>query len=247
MIEALIGLYELTQALVYPTGAAPAEPDVPYTADARLVWLNQQSNQYGGADQSSGTILYHPAALRGAGGLPIGTPTFGPGMRVYAWYNPQSGRWEIMAPALGLAAIELAATFMPGDTEVAATLPDSPGEPPITAFRAAGPHDQGLGRAGAVGHAGTLGFVFWNPLRARWEIMGGQFKLVSEAKADETIAPGQSGTVSLWWLDYDTGSLVDSGRNVEALNWLHPQIQSGDKLIVSFDRQEGRWTVIAKE
>lgn len=247
MTDVLIGLYELTQAMIYPDGTDPGEPDVPYTRGARLIWLNHRGNRYGDAAESTGTTLYHVTALRNAAGLPIGTPSFCQGMRVYAWYNRQSARWEMLASALSLLVSELTATFMPGDAEVGAILLDSVGEPAITAHRAAGPNNQGVGRVGTTGHAGTLGWVLWNPLRAQWEILGGQFKLLCEAKADAAIDTGNSGTVSLWWKDYATGTLIDSGQDVTALNWLHPQIQGGDKLIVSYDRQEDRWTVVAAE
>ena len=101
----------------------------------------------------------HRAALRDAAGLPVGTPAFGTGMRCYAWYNRQSGRWEIMAPALCVVWIELTATFTPGDSSVTAGLIDNVDEPEITVY--VEPADfHGVGRAGSgtYAHAGTLGY-----------------------------------------------------------------------------------------
>jgi hypothetical protein len=245
---ALIGLYELTQALVYPDGTDPDEPDVPYTEGAKQVWLSHGDDQYGGTAHSPDTTLYHPTAFRDATGLPIGTPAFCAGMRCYAWYNRQSGRWEIIAPALNIVRIELSATLMPGDSSVTAGLVDDPAEPEITVYLNSADH-HGVGRAGSgtYGHAGTLGLAIWSPVRSRWEILSLQAKLISEGKADEAINTGSTGSVSLWWKDYATGNLVDSGQNVTALNWLWPNIAQGDKVVVSYERHENRWTVIGTE
>ncbi len=243
-----IGLYELTRAMVYPDGTEQDEPDVPYTEGAKQVWLSHADDQYGGIAHSPQTTLYHPTVLRNAAGLPMGTPTFSAGMRCYAWYNRQSGRWEILAPPLNLARIELAATLVPGDASIAASLVDDPAEPEITVYLCSADY-YGVGRAGnqTYGHAGTLGLAVWSPVRSRWEIVALQAKLISEGKTDEAINTGSTGTVSLWWKDYATGSLVDSGQNVTALNWLWPNIAQGDKVIVAYDRQENRWTVIGAE
>ena len=245
---ALIGLYELTQAIVYPDGSDPDEPDLPYTAGAKQVWLSHGDDQYGGIVHSPDTTLYHPTAFRDAAGLPLGTPTFSAGMRCYAWHNHQSGRWEIIAPALNLVRIELSATLLPGDPSVTAYLTDDPAVPEITVY-VNSPDYYGVGRAGSEthGHAGTLGLAVWSPVRSRWEIITLQAKLISEGKSNEAIAAGTTGTVSLWWKDYATGNLVDSGQDVTALNWLWPSIAQGDKLLVSYDRQENRWTVIGAE
>jgi hypothetical protein len=244
----LIGLYELTQSMVYPDGTHMDEPDVPYTEGAKQVWLSHSDDQYGGTAYSPGTTLYHPTVLRNAAGLPMGTPALCAGMRCYAWYNRQSGRWEILAPALNLARIELSATLMPGDASVAALLIDDPAAPEITVYANAADY-YGVGRAGSEtpGHAGTLGWAIFSPVRSRWEIAALQAKLLSEGKADEAIATGSTGTVSLWWKDYATGNLADSGRDVTALNWLWPDIAQGKKVLVSYDRQEDRWTVIGAE
>lgn len=243
-----IGLYELTGPMVYPDGTDPDEPDVPYTEGAKQVWLGHGDDQYGGTANSPETTLYHPVAPRDGAGLPIGAPTFCAGMRCYAWYNRQSGRWEILAQASNSVRIELSATLMPGDSSVTATLVDDPAEPEITVYVASTDY-HGIGRAGSgtYGHAGTLGFAVWSTARSRWEILVLQAKQVAEGKADEAIGTGSSGTVSLWWKDYATEQLADSGQNVTALNWLGPNIAAGDKVIVSYDRQENRWTIIAAQ
>ena len=169
-------------------------------------------------------------------------------MRCHAWYSRQSGRWEILEPALNVVRIELAATLMPGDSSVAAMLVDHPEEPQLTLHVNAA-DSPGVGRAGSgpYDHAGTLGHAIFSPVRARWELLDLSAKLIAEGKADEAINAGSAGSVSLWWKDYATGDLVDSGQDVTALNWLWPNIAAGDKVIVSFDRQENRWTIVAAE
>ena len=124
------------------------EPDVPYTQAAKQVWLSHSDDQYGGIAHSPQTTLYHPTAFRDAAGLPTGTPTFGAGMRCYAWYNRQSGRWEIIAPALCVVQIELSATLAPGDSSVTAYLLDDPAVPEITVYVNSADY-LGFGRAGS--------------------------------------------------------------------------------------------------
>ena len=240
-----IGLFELTQAMVYPDGTDSTEPDVPYTEQARLVWLNHAGDQYGGTTYSSDVTLYHPTALRDSSGIPVGTPTFCAAMRCYGWYNAQSGRWEILAPPLSLARVELTATLMPGDSSVAAALVDNSDEPAIT-LHINSDDSPGVGRAGSdtYSHAGTVGYAIWSPVRSRWELLCLHAKLIAEGKTDSAINAGASGTVSLWWKDYSTGALVDSGENVTALNWLGPNLSASAKVIVSYDRHENRWVIV---
>ena len=81
-----VGLFELTQAMVYPDGTDADKPDVPYSEGAKQVWLSHADDQYGGTAHSPETTLYHPTALRDAAGLPVGTPAFCAGMRCHAWW-----------------------------------------------------------------------------------------------------------------------------------------------------------------
>ena len=239
-------LFELTQALVYPDGGDPTEPDVPYTDGAKQVWYRGSDGTYGNAADSPDTTLYHPTALRDATDTSTGQAAFHSGMRCHAWYNVQSGRWEIVSPALDIVRIELTATYIPGDTSVAAQLVDVPDEPSITLYFPT-PHRQGVGRGGVGSHAGTLGYAQYSPVRGCFEALAGQFKQIAEGKADAAINTGATGTISLWWKDYTTGNLVDSGENVTALNWLCPNIVAAEKVIVAYDSHEDRWTVIAAE
>lgn len=240
-----LGLFELTQAMVYPDPDDSTRPDVPYTEEARLVWLNHGNEQYGGTANSPDVTLYYPTALRDGSGIPLGTPPLCAAMRCYAWYNPQSVRWEILTPPPNLARVELTGTLMPGDTSVTAELIDSPYDWEITIYINS-PEWPGVGRAGSstYSHAGTLGYAIWSPMRSRWELSCLQAKLIAEGKTDAAINAGASGTVSLWWKDYSTGNLADSGENVTALNWLGPNLAAAANVIVSFDRQENRWVIV---
>jgi hypothetical protein len=240
-----LGLFELTQAMVYPDPDDSTRSDIPYTEGARLVWYSHSSEQYGDTTISPNVTLYYPAALRDSSGIPIGTPPLSAAMRCYAWHNPQSVRWEILTPPLNLVRIELTGTLMPGDTSVMAELIDSPDKPEIT-IDINTPEWPGIGRAGSsnYSHAGTLGYAIWSPVRSRWELVWLQAKLISEGKTDAAINVGASGVVSLWWKDYATGNLVDSGENVTALNWLGPNLGAAAKVIVSYDRHENRWVIV---
>jgi hypothetical protein len=222
-----------------------------------MVWCHQQRladvapdgtpiRSYGGIEHSPAETIWHPAARRNAAGYAFGAPTFAAGARVYCRWNRQSRRWEIEASALNVWRVEVAATLMPGQDQVAALVNDDASASQVTVY-IPGPYFLGVGRAGAGSHAGTLGYAIWSPLRQRWEFLAGQFKVVAEAIAYQDIAPGQSGLVNLWWLDYPSGNLVDSGQQVTALNWLQPLVAAGEKVLISYDRQENRWTILAAD
>ena len=88
-----------------------------------MIWCNQQQDadqdsdgnpirSYGSSLRSKEVVVYHPTAFItpdyengnpfGDGGYAYGTPSFSPGQRVYCIWNPQSCRWEILAPALNI-------------------------------------------------------------------------------------------------------------------------------------------------
>ena len=93
-----------------------------------------------------------------------------------------------------------------------------------------------------------MAYAVWSPLRERWELLTDQFKLLAEGVAYQTIPARGQGLINLWWLDpAGSGTLVDSGLQVSGWNWLHPLIGSGEKVIVSYDRQEDRWTILAAD
>jgi hypothetical protein len=70
-----------------PPGLASV-PDVPYSLDARRVWLNHGTNTYGQAALSPPNTIYFPLAEE-----PDDVGGYDHGDRCPAWYDEQSGRW----------------------------------------------------------------------------------------------------------------------------------------------------------
>ena len=176
-----------------------------------------------------------------------------PGAYGYAKYFPGPNRWEIIDMNDNVRLFELLADVMPadqasGDTVIGFFL-DDPDETEITLYFYER-YPLGIGRNGKTdpSYAGTEGYATYNYLNERWEIVCGNFKTVCEGVAVDQIANGATGTISLWWMDYDNApALKDSAQDIEALNWASAQVESGDFVIVSCDRQENRWTIIEAE
>lgn len=63
-------------------------PDVPYSFEAKRVWLNHDANTYGQEDLSPDTVLYFPGAKE-----PNDVGGYSDGDRAPAWYDEQSSRW----------------------------------------------------------------------------------------------------------------------------------------------------------
>ena len=268
-------IFELTEAMTYPDlDGAPTDHfdrDPTPFAKAKMVWCHQHDSDdvnangtpvcsYGGTEHSQEVVVWHPTAYRGDGygsyagvppGYACGTPTFAVGEHVACQWNRQSGRWEIEAPALNIWRVELTDLFMPIQDQAPVRLSDAATDLPLTVFRP-DTHRAGVGRAGGQGpggqqYDGTHAYAVWSPVRQQWEFLTDQFKLLAEATAYDAIEAGGQGRVNLWWLDYPSGTLVNSGLDVLAENWLHPAIACGEKLIVSYDRQEDRWTILAAD
>ncbi len=119
-------LFELTQQVWMPTDAgAPIPPgltslpDVPYTLEAKRVWVDHADNEYGGIDNSPPTVLFFPTAQNSdeVGG-------YEPERRVFADYNQQAGRWE--CPERCCDACEPCSSSSSGEEEESS----SSGEPP---------------------------------------------------------------------------------------------------------------------
>ncbi len=249
-----IGLFELTQAMVYPDGTDQDEPDVPYTEEARQIWLVRSDDQYEGTDVSPDTRLYHPAAFRGDAGQPIGVATFCPGQRCYAWYNPQSGRWEILAAALDVVRFELGddLTAVVGGASDSLVVHEVGGvlsgddNMPLEVYDASG---RFYARGGSGSLQGCLGYAIWMPDMQRWEIVALQ-QNVWVGKLDATLSPGGSATVSLWWPNDTTGAMEDSGKDITAHDWLLASgttLSGGSKVTVQYDPQHGKWWITGGE
>jgi hypothetical protein len=115
-----------------------ARDDVP-SAEARPIWRFHlggsppQSGYFDASDCTRSARVYHACAFPGPErgeivaldeGQPgsLGIPRYVPGDRVYAEFNPQSGRWEIIGPAEDVWRFELKTALVPnGDPDVPST------------------------------------------------------------------------------------------------------------------------------
>lgn len=109
----IIALFELTEPAQMPdierTGGDATEPDVPWADNCMLVVLYpwdadaSTGNQYGAQDKDLSCYqpytLYWPATERNDDGIAIGDAPAVTGDRVYATFNHQSGRWEVIPTA----------------------------------------------------------------------------------------------------------------------------------------------------
>ncbi len=260
-----IGVFELTEKLWFPgDDGAPippecvAVPDVPYSLNAKRIYYNPDDDEHNDAnDAATGHTIYQPTVLRDGSDVPWATPSYGIGSRVAAFWNEQSGHWEICERPVYIARIELSATYEPGDASVAAFLVDDPAESNITLHApaeegAAGTraHQWGIGRAGTAGppsFGGTLGYAIWQPVRQRWEILdlSGLEAASGVVTQGGGIAEDAVGTVRVYWLDYASSpDLTDSGIDVEATNWCGPNIDNGMRVEVHLDRSTGFWKIV---
>jgi hypothetical protein len=183
-------LFELTGELIYPNlaGAGTSHYTVeptPY-AVARMVWCHQFDPDdkdaddyplrgYGGTSLSKQETIYHPAAFRNSSGYAIGHPTLAAGDRVFCVFNRQSGRWEIVAPALSVWRFELTGDLPPGGSATACLLVWHDGAYGIDEDVELTVYDATLGTlrgwAGTETTAGSRGYAQYMPDSGRWEIV----------------------------------------------------------------------------
>ncbi len=170
-----IGLFELTQPLLWPDPADPNQPDVPYTQFAKAVWLDHPQDQYGGTQHSPDVTLYHPAAQRDASGRPWAMPALCAGMRCYAWYNRQSKRWEIVGSSPAVIRFEMTAALSCGSSAAALVKVFDQGayaDDPLARTITVHDFSQRFSKmATATGDAGALGWARWMPDHQAWEIL----------------------------------------------------------------------------
>jgi len=173
--KTLLALFELTEAMEYPDGTVTAEPDVPYVDNARQVWLNHVSDQYGETSDSPYTRLYHPSCFRDGSALPPSTPSFGSGDRIWAVWNLQSGRWEILDSAERLRRFEMTASLSAGGSATVNLLvwngsawTEDDAETTFTVYDFQNRFSK---MATATGDVGALGLARYMADRGEWEIV----------------------------------------------------------------------------
>ncbi|MEX2187515.1 MAG: hypothetical protein WD875_12005 [Pirellulales bacterium] len=134
---------------------------------ARMVTYSRTDNAYDAPAGQPEITVYHSLGRRDGGGTPIGPPPLAIGERGWAFFNAQSGRWELVERDRGPWRFELTGTLSPGGSATAelvawngsawATTGDS-----ITVY-------DSLAMFG--GGAGARGLIVWSADSQRWEII----------------------------------------------------------------------------
>jgi len=137
----------------------------------------------------------------------------------------------------------------------AAQFNDEPGTPAVEVYRpgeldtsTASAYYVGVGRVGGGGQHGSVGYARWQEVRRRWEYVDANFKLLALAVYEDVadLAPGGRGQFGIYWKDLgsDPVTTSDSANNVEAYNWYYEKIETNQKVILCYDRQENLWFVV---
>ena len=131
----------------------------------------------------------------------------------------------------------MTADYWPGDANVTVELLDQHKNTEITAHvPAPDNYPFGVGRQGQGGgdpHIGTLVWLQYDFNEDEYWMVHGHFKLVATGIADQNIAHGAAGTVSVHWKSMATDLIVDSTTNVEAMNDSGAQVNNGDRVTIS--------------
>jgi hypothetical protein len=105
-------LFELTGNLtVHQSGGVD---DDAFSVTAKPIHYNRGSNDYAGRDDLAEVTLYDVLARHDGSNNSLGPPPLAEGDRTWAYFNSQSGRWELLRYPLTLARFELDATLATG-------------------------------------------------------------------------------------------------------------------------------------
>lgn len=171
-----LALFELTQAFRMPQSAG--EGDVPFSPAARMLWRSPEGGYVGGSLGQPHTLYWATAGR--SGGQPVGPPPLAPPARCTARWNRQSGRWELIAPAVPWRRFEMTAGLSCGGSAEARTIvfdhsgTEHRGTPPgetITVFDSLALFSK---PPTAGNDPGALGIALFTPDRNRWEIVAMQ-------------------------------------------------------------------------
>jgi len=173
-----LGLFELTEAMQLPdasrTGGSNTEPDVPWVDNCKSVWFDDTSYTEGvHAKETSSEVytLYLSSSFLNAYDIGIGHQPLASGQRTFAFFNRQSGRWEILTSPASIWRFSLKTDLAIGSS-AAAYLLNSAGA--IDANIEFTVYD-GLGifnGVGSVGDAGGAhGYARWMADGNRWEVL----------------------------------------------------------------------------
>lgn len=262
--ETLLGLFALTEPMVFPDPNDPQSPDVPYSPHAQALWFNAGANVYGGADYSRDETLYHPTALR-QDGAAVGQPPLAVGQRCYAWFNRQSGRWEVLcAPptwcrfemteglTCGLSATARAYTFDAAGTQV-------DDQPPAQSIVVYDGQSQFSKMPTVSGDAGALGIAQFMPDRNRWEIVAMQTPGDFWGTLEDTLRRGDAARLVRALEGGVLGGYSVFGSNHgPTLNAYNPSCRStgpdywfsgraGDRVFCRWDIRQAQYWILAVE
>lgn len=247
----------IQDAVVYNIGSSTIAPGK--TGKAQLWW---PENQPDGPLVYSGYVVLLTNILEN---------TLSNGQKVKIYFDRDDYAWyPLIAPSANeVKAIVLTADYIPTiNTTITAYFKDDQTHTPSTFHAQRDTFGPGIGRVGVgasddpvaitateafvVYNTGywkyVLGSYVWTPVN-QWEVVAGDFSTVTEGKVYSTnILSDESGNIKIWWRNADGSSpLVDSTWTVNAENRTGKSLNSGDKVVISWDRADGRWIIISTE
>lgn len=160
-----LALVELTGAM--SVGATGGADDDALSGTARIVRYSRADNVYAAPAGEPEIVVYYSVGPRDGSGVPLGPAPLAEGDRGWAFFNAQSGRWELVERDRGPWRFELTGTLSAGGNATAELVAwngsawATTGET-ITVYDA-------LEMFG--GAAGARGLVFWRGDSERWEIV----------------------------------------------------------------------------
>jgi hypothetical protein len=157
-------LFELTGAM--DVGESGGTDDDAVSGTARIVSYSRTDNNYVAPAGQPTFAVYYSVGPRDGGGAPIGPAPLAVGDRGWAFFNAQSGRWELVERDRGPWRFELTGALTPGGSATA-ELVEWNGSAWVTTGQTISVYDS-LEMFG--GGAGARGLVFWRGDSQRWEI-----------------------------------------------------------------------------
>ena len=158
-------LVELTEAM--SVGQTGGVDDDALSGTARVVTYLRGDNAYDAPAGQAEVTVYYSLGRRDGSGTPVGPPPLASGERGWAFFNAQSGRWELVERDRGPWRFELTASLAPGDSATAEMVAWN-GSTWATTGETISVYDS-LNMFG--GDAGARGLVVWCADSQRWEIL----------------------------------------------------------------------------
>ncbi len=157
-------LVEMTGAMA--VGQTGGVDDDALSGTARFVTYLRSDNAYDAPAGQPEITVYHSLGRRNGSGTPIGPPPLAAGERGWAFFNAQSGRWELVERDGGPWRFELSAALSPGGSATAELVAWN-GSAWATTGESIAVYDS-LDMFG--GDAGARGLIVWSADSQRWEV-----------------------------------------------------------------------------